>query len=151
MGIVPSRKIRMLHTDELEKALKRYPDFQGVYAVDQLPKDPKPGLYIANTDPSDKDGEHWVLFYICKEGTIEFFDSFGRKPLERWPGEWKYSTRMVQSPTSNACGYHVLCYAYFRRFRTFEQIMGWYGDDLKENDKKATFVARYIYGVKLWL
>ena len=116
MGIVPSRKIRMLHTDELEKALKRYPDFQGVYAVDELPTDPKPGLYIANTDPSYQDGVHWVLFYICKDGTIEFFDSFGRKPLERWPGEWKYSTRMVQSPTSNACGYHVLCYAYPHRW-----------------------------------
>ena len=138
----------MLHTDELEKALKHYPNFHGVFAVDQLPTIPKPGLYIGNTDPSYEDGEHWVVFYICHDGTIEFFDSFGRKPKERWQGEWRYNTRMVQYPLSDACGYHVLSYAYLRRYRTFEEIMGWYGEDLKENDRKATFMARSVYNVK---
>ncbi len=147
MGIVPSKKKVMLRTDELEKALKHYPNFNGVFAVDQLPEVPKPGLYIANTDPSDEDGEHWVLYYKCKDGPIEFFDTFGRKPHERWKGEWKYSTRMVQSPLSAACGYHVLCYAHLRRLYAFEQIMGWYGEDLKQNDKNARYVARYVYNV----
>ena len=78
MGIAPSK--RMLNTNDIEKALKNYPNFNGVFAVDQLPGDPKPGLYIANTDPSYKDGEHWVLLYKCKEGTTEFFDTFGREP-----------------------------------------------------------------------
>ena len=146
MGTAPSK--RMLNTDDLEKALKDYPNFNGVFAVDKLPRDPKPGLYIANTDPSYKDGEHWVLLYKCKEGPTEFFDTFGREPNKMWPGEWKYSTRMVQSPLSTACGYHVLCYAHLRRFYPYEKIMGWYGDDLKENDKQARYVARFVFGIK---
>ena len=138
----------MLDTTQLEKALKNYPNFHGVFAVDKLPEQPQHGLYIANTHTSNEPGEHWVLFYKCRDGTIEFFDTFGRKPIQRWKGPWKYSTRIIQSPLSTACGYHVLCFAYLRRFRTFEQIMVWYTEDVIENDKKAKFVARYIYGLK---
>ena len=136
----------MLTTDQLEKALKNYPFFHGVYASDQLPDEIKRGLYIANTDPSDKGGEHWVLFYKGEDGTIEFFDTFGRKPKLRWDGEWKYNTRTVQSPISSACGYHVLYFAHFRRFYPFEKIIGNYGTDLVENDKNVKRIVRFVFG-----
>ena len=138
----------MLMTDELENALKNYPNFNGVFAVDQLPEVAQPGLYIANTDESNEDGEHWVLYYVCNDGTIEFLDTFGRKPHKRWHGDWKYNTRMIQCPLSTACGYHVLSYAHLRRFYPFEQIMGWYGEDLPQNDKIARYIARRVYNVK---
>ena len=137
----------MLTTDQLEKALKNYPFFRGVYAADQLPDEIKRGLYIANTDPSDKGGEHWVLFYKSEDGTIEFFDTFGRKPKLRWDGEWKYNTRIVQSPLSDACGYHVLYFAYLRRFYPFETIIGNYGNNLVENDKHVKRIVNFVFGV----
>ena len=41
------------------------PYFDGIYSIDALKniKD-KPELIICNTDPSDKPGEHWVLFFL---------------------------------------------------------------------------------------
>ena len=137
----------MLRTDQLEKALKNYPYFHGVYAVDQLPDQIKRGLYIANTDPSDEPGEHWVLFYKTEDGVTEFFDTFGRKPRKRWDGEWKYNTRIVQSPVSAACGYHVLYFAHLRRFHPFEKIIGNYGMDLVENDMHVTRIVKNVFGV----
>ncbi len=136
----------MLKTDELEKALKNYPNFRGVFAVDQLPSIPKKGLYIANTDYSDEEGEHWVLFYVDR--MIEFFDTFGRRPKQRWEGEWIYNTRMVQSPFSAACGYHVLYFAHLRQFYPFEKIIANYSTDLVENDKKVTRLVKNVFGVK---
>lgn len=136
----------MLKTDELEKALKNYPNFRGVFAVDQLPDIPKKGLYIANTDYSDEEGEHWVLFNVDRR--IEFFDTFGRTPKQRWDGEWIYNTRMVQSPLSTACGYHVLYFAHLRRFYPFERIIANYSTDLVENDKKVTRIVKNVFHVK---
>ena len=37
----------------------------------------KPNLIICNTDPSNKPGEHWVLFFFS-ENSVDFFDSLGR-------------------------------------------------------------------------
>ena len=124
----------MLTTDHIEKALKPYSGFQGVFAVDQLPTIPCRGLYIANTDPSDESGEHWVLFNVTYDGTIEFFDTFGRKPDQRWPGPWLYSNQIVQSPLSAACGYHMLWFAHLRQYQSYRKIMSLYSNNLHEND-----------------
>jgi len=124
----------MLRTDHLEKALKNYQGFRGVYAVDKLPKIPQVGFYIANTDPSDESGEHWVLYNVTGD-VVEFFDTFARKPIERWPGTWIYSGKVVQSPLSAACGYHVLWFAHMRKTHTFREILALYGNDLRENDR----------------
>ena len=130
----------MLQTDDLEKALKGYKGFHGVYAVDHLPKRKDMGLYIANTDPSDEGGEHWVLYYVHGD-VVEFFDTFGRTPKERWPGEWLYSGKVVQSPLSAACGYHVLWFAHMRKTHPFREIIGMYGPNLRDND---VFVERRV-------
>ena len=34
----------------------------------------KPTLIVCNTDPSDKAGEHWVLFFF-HDNTVDFYDS----------------------------------------------------------------------------
>ncbi len=138
----------MLDTNKLEEALKFYPNFRGVFAADELPKYPKKGLYIANTDPSDKGGEHWVLYNISSSGTTEFFDTFGRKPKERWPGKWIYNTRIIQSPLSTACGEHVLTFAYLRQFLPFRKILAMYGIDLKQNDNYAKYIVKQAYKLK---
>ena len=39
--------------------------FDGVYSSDTLKEiKEKPNLIICNTDPSNKPGEHWVLFLL---------------------------------------------------------------------------------------
>ena len=52
--------------------------FDGVYSSDTLKEiKEKPNLIICNTDPSNKPGEHWVLFFFS-ENSVDFFDSLGR-------------------------------------------------------------------------
>ena len=57
---------------QLEKVLRSDPYtsklFRGVYPIDRLPKATKfPAALIANTQPSNQDGEHWVSFYLLSE------------------------------------------------------------------------------------
>ena len=41
--------------------------FDGVYSSDTLKEiKEKPNLIICNTDPSNKPGEHWVLFFFSE-------------------------------------------------------------------------------------
>lgn len=78
-----------MNTIELMKVLsdnretRKY--FRGVLAADSLPvaRLRKPAILVANTDGSDKPGEHWVAFYFPRIGTAEYFDSFGNKPKKR--------------------------------------------------------------------
>ena len=52
--------------------------FDGIYSADTLKEiREKPDLIICNTDPSNKPGEHWVLFFFSDNG-VDFFDSLGR-------------------------------------------------------------------------
>ena len=52
--------------------------FNGIYPADTLKEiREKPDLIICNTDPSNKPGEHWVLFFFS-DNSVDFFDSLGR-------------------------------------------------------------------------
>ena len=56
--------------------------FDGIYSADTLKEiREKPDLIICNTDPSNKPGEHWVLFF-SSDNSVDFFDSLGRAG---WP------------------------------------------------------------------
>ena len=56
--------------------------FQGVYSRNELPiMAPTTSLYVCNTDPNHKLGEHWVTIYIENNRRGEYFDSFGMPPL----------------------------------------------------------------------
>ena len=35
-------------------------------------------MIICNTDPSDKPGEHWVLFFFKDDESVDFYDSLGK-------------------------------------------------------------------------
>ena len=55
------------------------PHFDGIYSIDTLKNiKEKPELIICNTDPSDKPGEHWVLFFFDNDGSVDFYNSLGR-------------------------------------------------------------------------
>ena len=67
----------------IKKLLKTFPCFKGVFPCDQLPYDANlPINIIANTDPANLPGEHWICISIKKNGRGQYFDSFGLPPLK---------------------------------------------------------------------
>lgn len=60
-------------------------NFKGVFPLDKIPsiiKD-KPALIVVNTDKSNQPGTHWVALYLSSKGGGEYFDSYGRKPIQK--------------------------------------------------------------------
>ena len=59
------RRLRLwsMNTVEIEWALRSCSEFDGVFAVDELPENPR--LLVVNTDPINRPGRHWVC--ICVE------------------------------------------------------------------------------------
>ena len=52
--------------------------FQGCFASDEIPKIQKKKFIILNTDPSEKQGEHWTVLFRENEDFYEFFNSLGQ-------------------------------------------------------------------------
>ena len=74
----------MLSTRDLEDMMMQDPVtsscFLGVFASNELPSkiSTYPSALIANTDPCNKPGQHWVaMFFPDEENKEEFFDSYG--------------------------------------------------------------------------
>ena len=54
-------------------------NFDGIFSIDTLKEiKEKPTLIVCNTDPSDKAGEHWVLFFF-HDNTVDFYDSLAHE------------------------------------------------------------------------
>ena len=70
-----------MNGEDIERAVRRrVRRFDGVFAADRLPNDPR--LLVCNTDISYRPGQHWVVIDVDDEGRYsEYFDSFGRPPL----------------------------------------------------------------------
>jgi hypothetical protein len=58
----------------------RTPRFMGVFASDELPRNPVGSALICNYDPSDRPGSHWVAMDFRGRGRADYFDSFGKAP-----------------------------------------------------------------------
>ena len=117
-----------MNTKQLYQALifNKYTNecFNGVYSLDTLEDiEAKPKLIICNTDPSNKPGKHWVLFYFEKDN-VEFFDSLG-KSIDNYGIEFlrfarkfaktiSQSQLRVQAKNTDTCGQYCLYYAYLR-------------------------------------
>lgn len=98
-------------------------NFQGVFPCNHLPEKVfKPAFIVANTDPSNKPGTHWVAFYFPKKGPAEYFDSFGRRPynryflrfLQRNSSSFISNTKRLQGDQSVTCGHYCCVYIYQR-------------------------------------
>jgi hypothetical protein len=110
----------------------------GVFAADCLPtahrlkmvmSDKSKCCFVANTDPSEKPGKHWVLFIATKaRGRIqlEYFDSYGL-PMPLYADLYAacirnnllslitvVNTTRLQDTKSSVCGYYCLLFAHFR-------------------------------------
>ena len=99
------------------------PHFDGIYSIDTLKNiKEKPELIICNTDPSDKPGEHWVLFFFDNDGSVDFYNSLGRD-INFYGSEFldfvmKFATKNLkqcmvrtQPINSSLCGQYCLYYA----------------------------------------
>lgn len=106
-----------------DKCLSKY--FLGVFPSDKLPKVSEiPCCFIANTDPSNEPGMHWVALFF--DTYVEYFDSYGLEPFEPFR---KYNPEVVntycfQSIGSKVCGEYCIYYLYMRSRRIpFETIV----------------------------
>ncbi|KAL3099239.1 hypothetical protein niasHT_030379 [Heterodera trifolii] len=56
--------------------------YLGCFPCDKIPNkiNKYPSTLVANNDPSNKEGTHWVAMFIVDDKTVYYFDSFGRLP-----------------------------------------------------------------------
>ena len=130
------------------------PVMQGVFPRDKLPIVNKyPSGLIANTDPHDQPGTHWVAMYFISPWESEFFDSYGFPPdtygmdgyIER--DVTRYNNKPFQGLTSDTCGDYCLFYLFHRaRNVDMDAIQAKFrSHDTQWNDAQvATFVHSYV-------
>ena len=120
--------------------------FLGVYNMsDDWPEPVSlPACYVINTDDAEGPGEHWVAFFIDKDLSGDFFDSYGMHPMKKtlkWLRERTicvhYNTLWLQSPSSMVCWAYCL---YFLRKRstgaTLDEALAIFKQfDFEENDR----------------
>ena len=100
----------MMDSRQIDRVIRRHVRaFDGVYSCDDLPQR-NPRLLVANTDPSDEPGEHWIAISMDENGNGKYFDSFGRPPptsfecyLDRHCTSWTHKATQYQSATSEVC------------------------------------------------
>lgn len=145
----------MLTTADLRAILSRdkrtASAFRGVFASDELPNcAPTSALYVCNTDPSTKGGEHWIVIYFDGKRRAEYFDSFGMQPtvaefeefMARNSVVWTRNNVTVQDVLSDACGYHCVFFAVHRCVGfNMNAVVGMYTKNLTFND---VIVKRFV-------
>lgn len=125
--------------------------FAGVMPCNQLPTklSKAPACLIVNTDPSWKQGAHWLAVYMDENRNLEFFDSYGRDSnkyrlihdfLKRNSADpWKMNTKQLQGPLSSTCGQFCLYFLLWRcRGVSFEKIMSGFDESVHTNDVMVT-------------
>ncbi|PJE78540.1 hypothetical protein CI610_02510 [invertebrate metagenome] len=115
----------MMNTLEIELILQAVsPHFAGVYARNTLPSCPLsvPSFMVCNTDPDNKQGQHWIAMYIDEKRRGEYYDPYGLSPfhldfinfLNRQCKTWIYNPVAVQHLNSLVCGQHCIYYLVHR-------------------------------------
>lgn len=134
----------------------------GVCAADELPSNVSnlPKIFIANTDPSELPGQHWVCFYIPVDGPIEFFDSLGKHPrnysylFERFiyshSDDYVRNVLPLQSDFSATCGHFCLFYAVHRcRGVSMSGVLNKFSRDRMSNDSIVRNFVKDHFGTQL--
>lgn len=137
---------------EITKILKRKCKiFRGTLAADELRQINvrQRGVYIVNTDPRAKPGEHWVVIYSDSRGRGEYFDSYGREPTDsiiRFMNasfrEWTFNNKQLQSVLSTLCGKYCIMYCLYKcNGKSMNDMMKLFSNDTALNDY---VVSRYV-------
>ena len=86
--------------------------FIGVFSADTYDM-LNEGFYIVNTDTSDLEGKHWVVYYVEK-GIREFFDSCGKNGSYYGMEDGVLFNNEVLQGVLPVCGYYCLYYCLLR-------------------------------------
>lgn len=122
----------------------------GVFPSDHLPQNiKKPAFIVANTDKSNEPGTHWVAFYVPVRGPIEYFDSFGMAPRNKYFKKFLkeqsqkkkqaiWNRKRLQSDFTSVCGHYCCVYLHHRCMgRSMASFVGKFNSkNYKENDLK---------------
>ena len=123
----------------------------GVYAADEIPLTVQLSHgFIANTDPKQKPGKHWIAF-LYVNGVLECFDSYGKSP-DQYSTSFKHfmskysrlkvNTKRLQSSDTTVCGQYCLFFLMCRtRGQPMEQIVNMFEQNYYLNDQ---FVYNFI-------
>lgn len=106
---------------EIETALRKNVNtrriFRGVYPADCIPQKLRlPAGIVVNTDPKDKQGQHWIAIYMDKNKKTTFFDSYGEPPRVKYHKQFlelkgqnvQHNTKRLQDSSTSVCG-HYCC------------------------------------------
>ena len=104
-----------MNSSQINQILRQNcPIYHGVFAADELPEitfNCRPIVIVANTDPKNLPGTHWVCIYFDANNDCEYFDSFGQRPspdfemyINCYCQSWSYNKRQLQSVISKYCG-----------------------------------------------
>ena len=132
--------------------------FCGVCPSDLLPKviDKFPCGFVANTDPSDEYGTHWVaLYFQYSEREGEYFDSHGKPPdyyhktfkeyIIKHSINWTFNSEQLQSMLSDVCGHCVFYLCHRARCHSMNTIVNMFDSNKTSNDTKVfRFVNKHF-------
>lgn len=148
-----------MNTQQIESILTQDvhvgPEFQGVFARDQIPYF-ESGSCVINTAPSVQTSGHWIALYVMNK-EVEYFDSYGGDVLKslkrKWKGKsWISNPIPLQSPLSAVCGQYCIYYLLHRaRGLSMSDIVMDFVADVDYNDQVVyEFVQdRYDFDLKL--
>ena len=116
-----------MDTLQLERCMRQDKHMErlclGCFPSDKLPTAHSriPFGLVANTQPSTKEGEHWVALWVGEDGYGEYFDSYAQPPLKTFAqflnekalrGWDPVLEEPVQTLFSTVCGQHCIYYLY---------------------------------------
>jgi hypothetical protein len=144
--------IRM-DTTTINSLLKNIDGFVGTYPRDMIPLNIKhrPSTMIVNTHTSDKPGEHWVSIVLNKDGSGEYFDSYGLPPLhdnlhrylnKMCPLGWGYNPITLQCLSCITCGHYCVLYVKLRTFQySYCDFISLFSKNLSKNEE---IIRKYV-------
>ena len=155
-----------MNTSQITHALEQDPitsqKFCGVFSSNNLPQtiDKYPCGFVANTDPSNEPGKHWVAFYFTSEKRGEFFDSYGQPPdyykmsfkrfLDKQSDEWDFNQRKLQSAWTDVCGQYCIFYLSHRaRGLSMNKIVQLFSSNTMLNDKNVSQFVKTHFRIEL--
>jgi len=134
-----------MDTNIINEHMKDIKCFKGTFPVDLIKYKKyteRPISFIINTDPSNKPGEHWVALYINEDNKAEYFDSFGRSPIDlinflklNSVKEIIYNKNIIQCLFSSNCGAYCILFLRARNNGiNFVEFLKFFNNELCIND-----------------
>jgi hypothetical protein len=144
-----------MDTDEISAILqaidatRRY--YIGCFACDRISRSLQyPASLVANLDPENKAGTHWVAIFMPSPKRAFYFDSLGNPPnmcINRYFTDFEYvrfNNFTFQSVLSDDCGYYVIVFLYFiSSGLKFEEILTFFINF----DDSDMFVRNFVHNL----